>query len=340
MEGFSYYLEESGNELRMAQELIDMYTPLNATQRFFEEADESSENQKVANGATNHLKNAIKALKEMINKAIEAVTNFIQTVFMGKEERSKFEQFKKLVAENPDLKNKKVTVKDFKEFNAKYQKAIAEIDKGIADAQRQSGEEAAKTVDKVTKTVDGIINTVAGSGIATTFTVDLALRMAEGNRHIAGYIKKALEKEGVAINQIEKELGSDRAEAFKKKIDSSAKVLSLHRLKVRLLGQWHKTTSSALNQTVNDFKNLLNPNMSAAANAKRATALHVADDLIGSYNTKTGSNETKTSLAKKGLAVRREVKGFLKPKKPTIEQRLAKDKKDKKRSSVKNFLTN
>ena len=307
MEGFSYWYLESGNEIQMAYESICNYIPKSAVEMFFEEEGQNTpSNQQTGNTVINHIKNVITAIKNMINNIIAKVSDMIQKFFMSKNERNQFEEFKRILAENPEYKNKQIRVKDFKKIRAEYQKSLDKIDQNIANAQRMKEEEAAATVEKMKQLAE---NTVKGikSGATAVFSVDTALRLAENNRDFAKWINKKLENEKIIIENIEKQIGSERAKDFQKKIKSTTHILSLHRCKVWLLGQYAGTTSGALDRVIQDFENLLSPKMDAKSNMKRVSNMRIIDDVIGAYNTKTGSNETKVSLAKKGLKVKKEV---------------------------------
>lgn len=306
MEGFTYYYVESGNLLEEAMRTIDLCIPKTASELFFEADDNSIANNQQAQKSQNILIKAIRALKNMISTLIKKITDFIQRMFMSKEEKERFERFKQLAASDPNLKNKKMTLKDFRKINAEYQKAINDIDAQIAAIDRQSDEEAARTVEKVQEIASNVVKGIKQSA-TTIFSVDMALRLAENNKDAAKWIQKKLKNEDDIISNLEKQIGKERTADFQKKIKSSTRKISLHRIKVWMLGQYHGTMSGALSQTVNDFQDLLNPNTSLSSNIKRAKQMRIVDDAIGSFNTKTGANETKRSLLKRGKAVRKEV---------------------------------
>lgn len=306
MEGFSYYYVESGNLLEEAINSINQYIPKTASELFFEASDNEIGNNQQAQKSRNILLRAINALKKMISALINKISDFIQRMFMSKEEKARFEKFKQLAASDPDLKNKKITVKDFRKINAKYQDTLNKIDKQITAVERQSDEEAARTVEQVQELANNVVKGIKDSA-TTIFSVDMALRLAENSRDVAGWIQKKLQQENGIIENLEKQIGKERTADFQKRIKSSTRKLSLHRIKVWVLGQYHGTMSGALNQTIDDFQDLLNPNMSVSSNVKRAKQMRIVDDVIGSFNTKTGANETKGSLLKRGMKVRKEV---------------------------------
>lgn len=332
MEGYTYYLYESKENLELANKFINMYTPCTAAERFFENSNISNNNQHAANNSVSHLKKAIAAIRGMISKIIETVTTFFQTAFMGKDEKNKFLRFKEAMKNNPEFANKKVTVKDFREINKRYQDALKVMDDGIVAVQREKSEKAGQIADAVCKKAQNIVKGLGDSSKAI-FSVDTALRMAEGNRNVAKWIKSQLEKENGVMNYIESELGKERAQDFKNKINSSTKLLSMHRLKVMILGQYHNTASGALNQVISDFETLLNPKMDTTTNIKRATQMRIVDDAIGSFNSKTGSNVTKRGIVKAGLSVKREVDGAKKSVENAKKKR-EKAAKNKKRKDV------
>lgn len=329
MEGYSFYARESERQLAIVDYYIAMYEPKTVVQRFFEDGEDSIRNQEAAVKTENALKSAINAIKQMISKAINAVTNFIQTMFMGKDEKDRFLKFKQMVAENPEFKGKKITVKNFKEIDQRYQESLKQIDQAIAAVEQSKGERSKQIADKVTNNVEKTLKGVK-DGATAVFSVDAALRMAENNRQVAKMIKSTLEKENGIMDALERELGEARAKNFKDKIDSLSKKVSLHRLKVRVLGQYTGTMSGALEQTVKDFENIFNTDTSLKGNIRRVSNTRIIDDAIGAYNTKTDSNETKTSLALKGAKGYKTVKGIqhnIESERKKIEKSAAKAKK-------------
>lgn len=307
MEGYSFYAKESERQLAIADYYIAMYEPKTVVQRFFEDGEESNRNQEAAVKSEGALKAAINAIKQMISKAITSVTNFIQTMFMDKNEKNRFLKFKQMAAENDEFKGKRITVKNFREIDKRYQETLKEIDQAIAAVERSKSERSKQITDKVTKTVENTLTNIK-DGATAVVSVDAALRMAENSQQVAKMIKSTLEKENGIMDALERELGEARAKDFKDKIDSLSKKVSLHRLKVRILGQYTGTMSGALNQIVTDFENIFSTDTSLKGNLKRVSNTRIIDDAIGAYNTKTDSNETKTSLAIKGA------KGYMKAK--------------------------
>ena len=309
MEGYSFYSRESQRQLDLASYYISKYETKSIVERFFEDGEQSAQNQEAANKSEGALKSAIRAIKEMIAKVITSVTNFIQTMFMGKDEKARFLKFKEMVAENPEFKNKRVTVKNFREIDKRYQESLKQIDTAIAAIDRVKSDKAQQITDKV---VSGVEKTLTGikDGATAVFSVDAALRMAENNQQIAKMIKATLEKENGIMDALERELGEARAQDFKNKIDSLTKKISLHRFKVKILGQYTGTMSGALEQTLTDFENIFNTDTSLKGNLKRVSNTRIIDDAIGAYNTKTDSNETKTSLAIKAGKGYKQVKDF------------------------------
>lgn len=349
MEGFSYYYVESGRLLNEAMESINQYIPKSAAELFFEANESDIASNQNAKKSENILIRAIKAVKNMISTLIKKISDFIQTKFMSKEEKERFRRFKELAAQDPNLKNKKISVKDFKKINKQYQKTLNDIDKSIAEVDRQTDEQAAETVRQIQELANNVVQGIK-QGATAVFSVDTALRLAENNRTVAQWIQKKLQEENGAIENLERQIGKERTKDFQKKINSSTKKVSLHRIKVWFLGQYHGTMSGALNQTIDDFKDLLNPDMSVSSNVKRAKQARIMDDAVGAFNTKTGANETKTSLLKRGLKVRKEVnnvknsfrkgvkEGEKRMAKAKEQRQKEKSKRKEKMKDVKNFI--
>lgn len=306
MEGYTYYMLESQECIDLAGKYIALYQPMTASELFFEDGEEVVQNQENGNKSVGFLKKAINAVKEMIKRIVDSVTTFFQTMFMGKDEKDKFKKFKEAVKNDPEFAGKKVTVKDFRDISKRYQEALNVIDNGIAATQKAKADKAAQIAEQVTNKAQAILKGV-GDTTKAVFSVDTALRLAEGNRSIAKWINSKLNEESYAMRYIESQLGNERARDFKKRVESSTKLLSLHRMKVMVLGQYHKSMSGSLNQVITDFEELLTTKTDAMSNAKRATHMRMVDDALGGLNTKAGTDIKKRDIVKTGVAINREV---------------------------------
>lgn len=306
MEGYTHYMYESEKYINLADKYISMYKDMSTTEMFFEDADVVTSNQDAGNKSVGFIKRAITAIKEMISKIVDKVTTFFQTMFMSKDEKNKFKKFKESIKNNPEFAGKKITVADFREINKRYQSALNEIDNGIVQMQREESERAAEIADNICKKVQNIVKGTKDSAVAV-FSVDTALRLAEGSREVAKWINSKLTEESNVMKQLEAQLGDERAKDFKKRIKSSTKFLSLHRMKVMVLGQYHGTMSGSLNQVITDFEQLLSPKTDIKTNAKRLTQTRIVDDALGSFNTKTDNNIRKRDIIKTGIDIKREV---------------------------------
>ena len=317
-----YY--ETGESIEMLESMIDSYTPASFVDLFYEEENEASANavavdQKAKKSIIDKVKELVVKVKDMISKVITSITTFFKTLGMSKEDKELFKTCQQIIRDNPEeFKGRTLTVKNFKQFNEEYKRIVDYINHSIDSIDNANEEKANEIVEK-TKKVIATATKNLGEPVTAIVSVDLALRMAESNTDVAKMINGMLEKENGLMDKISSQIGKERAEDFKKKIKSSTHKISLHRMKVRLLGQWHRGLSSSVGRTVQDFTQILNPKMSLGANINRMKHMRVFDDILGAYNTKTNSNVTKKDIVKTVNNTRRTAKKINKAVKSDID---------------------
>ena len=116
-----------------AEKCLNEYKELDAYMEIFEaenpEVKEQVEkNEKAKSGAIENIKKAAKAVLDMIKKLIRTVGDFIEKRKLSVDERAAYEAFKEAAKKDPSLKNKKITVRNFKEIEAEYQKVLKELE--------------------------------------------------------------------------------------------------------------------------------------------------------------------------------------------------------------------
>ena len=122
-------------ELSMAD-----YVELTSYQTIFEADDPKVQAQQETNeeaqGKTeNALIRAVKAVKAMISSLINAIADFLRKLTMSSEERKSFDEFKAACASDPSLKDKKITVQDYKNVMAQYDAMIKQLEEGMRNAE-------------------------------------------------------------------------------------------------------------------------------------------------------------------------------------------------------------
>ena len=246
--------DECLRNLYYAQEAMKDWIPLSEYEMIFEASENPETARKVAQNEETETKTvgfvrkAIDAVIQMIKKLYEAVKDLIDRCTMSGAEREAFNQFKETMAQDPALKNKKITVQDFRKINETYDSLINEIDQNIRSVKANADHPIDGLVEKVTGFLKG---TVTSS--ATIVAADLALKIADSNMELAKVLKVALKEESTIMETLSKSLGKRRAEKFRKEIDAAAKNTMLHRLKVRLFRKRYDNIHEVIQGTIRAF---------------------------------------------------------------------------------------
>lgn len=283
----------------MAEIVLDeVLTALNDAQTFLEGYDESlseyqilfesdnpevaekiKKNEDIAGKTDNALLRAVRAVRGIISNIISSISNFLKEVTMGKDEYASFKDFKEACKKDPSLRNKKVTVKDYRSVQKEYDTLLSELDSAIAESKRNENTSTEKLVKKVTD----FLNRESKS-VGTIVTADALLNMAKGNIGWARTISYALNSQNAAMDALEKELGAKGAADYKKKVGKLGKRISLERLKAKLLNQQYKSVADAVKATANTLSSYASGDVGKVATAV-AKDPFMAKSLLKNENT-------------------------------------------------------
>lgn len=245
--------------LQESQIYLNRYNPLNNYQSLFESINDDNvyitenNNTNTINKSKNALKKAFDAIMSFIRNAIESIKNFISRITMSDRERDEFDKFEKIMKSNPELANKKVTVKDYQKIQQQYDEYLKEVETLIREAAKGKKTDAQKLVNKVNTFIKN-----AGQGAAATLTMNTLLRMSAQNRTVAKDVQKALKKTGGFLQDLwATSLGEKEANRAVKEIEKCGNVISLTRLKNRLLMGKYDTVKECITDTFKHKRNLL-----------------------------------------------------------------------------------
>lgn len=284
----------SGIALVETREMLESYEDKSASELFycglFEESNSSNSEEPTKAGIGGTLMKAITALKNMIGKVIESIKTFIQTIFMDKEERKRFAAFKEAMKNDPSLAKKKLTVANFKAIEKANREAMSVVDDALKNATGRNESEIAAIEKECTDKINAILKGTSDTA-KVVVTADVALRLAESNKNAAKIMSSMLGDESKAMDYLQSQIGDTRATKFKNKINSCSHTFSLHRMKTRLLFQWHKGLVSSTKQVLNDIQDVV-----SLKPGKIAKHTSMVDDALGSINTKTGKNIKKRDV--------------------------------------------
>ena len=309
-------------ELSMAD-----YVELTSYQTIFEADDPKVQAQQETNeeaqGKTeNALIRAVKAVKAMISSLINAIADFLRKLTMSSEERKSFDEFKAACASDPSLKDKKITVQDYRNVMAQYDAMIKQLEEGMRNAENMK---ESKFKELMKNATDCISQTVKSTGMIVT--ADAALKMAQSNISIAKIINKGLKSDLGLMETLERELGSAKAaKKYQKKIAGCSRKISIQRLIVKFKKKEYDCAKDACAAAVNDLKSVVTGRVWKNVSMTK----HLIDNENTGKVIKTAANAGKGAIKIGAKGASMAVKEIIKDKRD--EKR--KEKEEKKRNKV------
>ena len=201
MDPFFIYLSES-------YKALDNIIPLTTNQILFEAED----NEKVAKIANDNAANkeksesmfskAIASLKALINKIIDSIKNFMAYMGLSKDQKALYKEFREKVKNNPEFRNKKVTVKVYEGIQEAYSTAIKNAEnayKNIKDNEADARkEQVAKALDNAKDNVKYVTKSVSLGALC---------KMIDDNEAFARNLESAIMMDRMTVNKLEETYG-------------------------------------------------------------------------------------------------------------------------------------
>lgn len=307
-------LDECLQNLFYAQEAMKEWIPMTEYEVIFEAAenqetaDKLAKNEETATKSVGFVRRAIDAVINMIKKLVAQIKDFVARLTMSGEERAAFDKFKQMMEEDPALKNKKVSVADFRKISSQYDELLNKIENEMR-AVKANDEHS---IDGIVKQVTDFTKNTA-SAATTIVAADTALKMADSNVTMAKALSKALSSETGLMEHLSKTLGTKDSVKFKKEIDAAAKNTILHRLKVTLFRHKYDSLKECVNGTFDAFTKL---GWDSATMAKRA--------LNNEYTGTAIKTTAKTVLKGEAELAKRDVSKKVKGMKNTVKSKFQK----------------
>lgn len=242
-------------EYKLGSELYKRCLPIDEYSLIFETedpviAEKNKRIEKAQNRSQSGVSKIISAVKKMITNLIDSIKDFFDRLGLKGDEKAQFEAYRKQMAENPALKNKRITVKDFRAVNQQYEALIADVERDIR-AERDGDQHPIDA--KIHEYEERLKNIGLAQG--SIVAADVAIKMAESNVNVAKMIQTALRKDNGLMNQLVASLGAKEAGKVKKTIDAAAKNSIFTRLKVKIRGRQYHDAEECINATITELKN-------------------------------------------------------------------------------------
>lgn len=243
-------LDECLIHLMEADEALSKYNEIDAFSEIFE-ADNSDEvrnklmeNHAVELNSKSGLEKACDALINFIKGIINSIKDFFEKAKLSEKERQAYDAFKAAAAKDPNLKNKRITVADFKKLDAGYQELLNEAKAIDNDLVKGNDKDVNPILKKITDYCDDL-----GKGIVTSIGIEAALNVASSSTEIARKMSKELTDDSAIMQNIRASIGDKQAAKFKRQMDSLGKRISLQRGIMRLKGTYSKSVQDGISKT-------------------------------------------------------------------------------------------
>lgn len=235
-------------------------------------------NNQVQQKAESGLMKAINGIINLIKRVTSSIQDFIQRMFMSKDQKTAFDNFREACKSDPSLRDKKITVADFNKISKEYDSYINEVDNAIRAEAAGQTTAADELVGRVTSFLAN-----AGKHAGIVVAASVAEKMAADKLYVARRMATQLTNESVAMEQLREAVGNKQAKKIQKNIQRMGKRFSLHRAKVHLLHGKSQSMIEAVQKTGDELSNLLhgkvNPsNMGLVANMAHNKA---AKEIVG-----------------------------------------------------------
>lgn len=211
---------------------------------------EAGEEKGFIASAFEKLKALIKNLINTISTAIQRLTNKIRYGLLSKESKQKYDDFLQFMKDNPQVKKKSITVKDWKKLNSEYDKIEKNIVYMMKSDQVDANGMTLKTKDMIKN-----LSALATSSTAV-LTVDMALALARKSTDNAKFIQSALNNNQSALKLIEDELGKAEAQRLQNKVNKLTKESVGRKLLTELGLRKEKDLSTSMDEIVNSLSKL------------------------------------------------------------------------------------
>lgn len=314
-------MDECTYHLIKAQECLNMYEEIDSYSAIFEAEDpkvkaQQETNNKVTTGAFGHIRKAMQAILNTIKNLVASIGDFFRKRGMDDAERKAYDDFKAAAAKDPALKNKKITVLDFRKFNEEYQTLLAETEK----AERELAKNKDYPLEALGKKVAEFCGN-AGKGLVVSVGCEAALNVASSSRSMAKDLLASLQSDEKMWNTLCESVGEKEAKKFEKQLASLGKRCSLQHLKMRLKGTASKSVEDAFEKTLKSVEELCmggaligknmpsnDPSKSSvgnAMNAAKALVSHPGDTISGAKKVAKNSDIVQRAMGneqiKKGV---------------------------------------
>ena len=213
-----------------ANKALDNYTELSEYQSLFEatKSEEIAEievnNKKAVEKSESLFKKAINVIRGILDKIRDAITNFFDYLKLSTNEKSAYNKFKNAIKNDPELGNKKVTVKVYQDITKTYDAAI----KRAEDAYEAYKKDEAANRPDLMKEIQGDVK--KGVKVVTkTVTLNALLHIINDDINAAKLMTTAIKSDNRVLDYLEDQFGEKGAKKIKRVAKSRSSLIGMRR---------------------------------------------------------------------------------------------------------------
>lgn len=250
------YLDDCMYHLYLAQEALNNYHEIDSYMEIFEADNpqvqqQAADNAQAKTGILENLKAAAMAVLRTIQNMISSITDFFRKSNMKEEERRAYEEFKAKCAKDPSLKDKRITVLDFRKFNEQYQSLLNEAE--AADRELAAGKDY--PLDDLIQKISGFCGN-AGKGLMVSVGCEAALNFASSSTEAAQIMLKTLKEDEELQKTLVENIGKHETKKFERQMKSLGKRISLRREIMKLKGTASHSFEDAISNTIHQVQSI------------------------------------------------------------------------------------
>ena len=268
-------------------------------------------NDAAAAKASSGLKKVIDSVLAMIKRLKDAIVDFFERRKLDEEERKAMNALEEAMRKDPSLKNKKITVADFRKVQGEYEAITKEIEKEITKCKNESYQPSQELTNRIKRflkhTKDDLVTSVSSTAL---------VNMAGVGPKQAKIIRGVLDNNEELCNSLRDKMGDRNFKAMNRQVRGLSHHFSWRRLYMQVTGRYYEDILSATEGAINGAKSLcgfksnednttIGNKIAIANNIRRGQSTGAAiDTVVGTAvaGAKAGAKDKTIQIAKAAVA--------------------------------------
>ena len=238
MRDICYQCIEEGARIALSMEELSVYQSVFEATDGDEKAQEvEKENAEKAKKSASFFKKAVDAIRAVYAKIKNSLKNLIDRLKLSGDEKKEYEAFLQEVKSNPEFKNKKVSVHDWRQIRKSYDQVVKELTTEIERVARTNEELKPNFVQTMEAKLKNLAE--AGKGAVVAVTLGQLAEQCRNDEDRANAVYRMLNSDLLGLDQFAKQFGvEDIYNKTKKEIKGYQSGLHIRRIlaKLRTIG--------------------------------------------------------------------------------------------------------